>query len=561
MQLFFLFFLMIVSVLAEMVSIGAAVPFLSVLTLPPEMLMQARWIQPIIRVLDIHSAEELLLPLTAGFALLSAGAAGVRIFQLWFNARLTAAMGIQLRCDLYDMVLHQPYEFQLAHNSSELISLTTEKAAIAVTAGIMQVLFLLTALVMSCAVAGTLLLISPLLALSALIILGGGYLLTGYLTRLRINNNSNAIAENQTRSVKYMQEGLGGIREVILDGSQAFFSQTYAQAVSKLQYAGMENIFLSNVPKALLELAGIILLTALAYFLQKNSSDQQQVLPLLGALALGAQRLLPGLQQVYFSWSFISGTQAILVEVASWLDKIKPSTEAAHLVQPLPFNRNIVLQNVSFQYTNSERPVLEDICLTIPKGSRIGFVGTTGSGKSTLLDLVMGLLTPTQGRILIDGIPINRHNIRAWQQNIAHVSQSIFLADSSIIENIAFGIAVNKIDLTRAKEAAQMAQLDTFIETLPMGYQTLVGERGVRLSGGQRQRIGIARALYKQAKILVLDEATSALDSATEKEVIKNIYQKSNNDLTVFSIAHRLSTIEDSDYILEIANGRAFYKV
>jgi ABC-type bacteriocin/lantibiotic exporter with double-glycine peptidase domain len=390
--------------------------------------------------------------------------------------------------------------------------------------------------------------------------LGGGYLLTGYLVRLRIKNNSNAISENQTQSVKYMQEGLGGIREVILDGSQAFFSQTYAHAVSKLQYAGMENIFLSSLPKALLELAGIILLTVLAYFLQRNSSGQQQVLPLLGALALGAQRLLPGLQQVYFSWSFISGSQATLLEVAAWLGKLKPSAQAEQLVQPLPFNSDIVLHNVSFQYAGTDQPVLEDICLTIPKGARIGFVGTTGSGKSTLLDLVMGLLVPTQGHILVDGVPIDQNNVRAWQQNIAHVSQSIFLADSSILENIAFGIAANKIDFPRAKEAAQMAQLDTFIEeTLPMGYQTLVGERGVRLSGGQRQRIGIARALYKQAKVLVLDEATSALDGATEKEVIKNIYEANRNDLTVFSIAHRLSTIEGSDYILEIANRNARY--
>ncbi|WP_417913367.1 ABC transporter ATP-binding protein [Candidatus Electronema sp. TJ] len=506
--------------------------------------------RPFIRLLGIRSADALLLPLTIGFAFLAAGAAGLRILQLWCNTRLTAAMGTQLRCDLYDMVLRQPYEFHLAHNSSQLISLTTEKAAIAVSVGIMQVLFLLTALIMSGAVAGALLLISPLLAVSALLVLGGGYLLSGFLTRRRIRRNSVAVAESQPKAVKCMQEGLGGIREVILDGSQCVFSATHAQAVKKLECASTENMFLSVLPKSLLELTGIVLIAVLSYAIQTSSPDEQ-ALPMLGALAFGAQRLLPSLQQVYFSWSFISGIQATLAEVADWLNKINlPCAQVASPVSPLPFNQSIVLDKVSFQYPNSPHRIFDRMSLTIPNGAKIGIVGTTGCGKSTLLDLVMGLLAPTEGQIFVDGIAISPSNVRAWQRNIAHVSQSIFLADASIAENIAFGIAPNQIDNVRIKQAARQAQIEDFIETLPDGYQTLVGERGVRLSGGQRQRIGIARALYKQAKILILDEATNALDAETEERIIKE-FNFECRDMTILLISHQQPAVK-LDFVINL---------
>ncbi|MCI5116465.1 MAG: ATP-binding cassette domain-containing protein, partial [Candidatus Electrothrix sp. LOE1_4_5] len=220
---------------------------------------------------------------------------------------------------------------------------------------------------------------------------------------------------------------------------------------------------------------------------------------------------------------------------------------------PLPFAQSIALQHVRTRYPGAAQDVLQDITLQIPKGSTTGFIGTTGSGKSTLLDVIMGLLPPIQGQLLVDGVAIDSTNIRAWQQNIAHVSQSIFLSDTSIEENIAFGVPANKIDFERVQRAAQQAQIHPFIETLPKGYQTWVGERGVRLSGGQRQRIGIARALYKQALVLVLDEATSALDEETEKVVMESI--NALGDVTLLIIAHRLSTLERCDRIVKLADG------
>ncbi len=476
----------------------------------------------------------------------------MRIVQLWFTTRLSTILGIQLRDAIYTKTLYQPYTFHVQQNSSTLISLATEKVSIIVQVGIMQVLVLLTNLIMSCSIIGTLLFIDWRIALSACIFLGGGYMAVAYLVRKRISNNSLILAQTQPKAVQCIQEGLGGIREVIVDGSQEVFSITHAQIVSNMQHAVMQNRFLAGMPKPFLEMAAVILVTLQAYFLQTGTSGPQYFLPILGAFALGAQRLLPSMQQIYFAWSNITGYQAILHDVVTALYQRVDSPEKPAL--PLVFTQSIALHNVRCRYPGSQHDVLQDINLHIPKGSTTGFIGTTGSGKSTLLDVVMGLLSPTQGQFVVDNVAIDSTNIRAWQKNIAHVSQNIFLSDTSIEENIAFGVPRDQIDAEQVQRSAQQAQIHSFIETLPFGYQTQVGERGVRLSGGQRQRIGIARALYKQAPVLVLDEATSALDEETEKAVMESI--NALGDITILIIAHRLSTLERCDRIVKLIDGQ-----
>jgi ATP-binding cassette subfamily B protein len=218
------------------------------------------------------------------------------------------------------------------------------------------------------------------------------------------------------------------------------------------------------------------------------------------------------------------------------------------------FDKNIILQNIGFRYGVDSKYVLSKVNLEILKGQRIGFIGITGSGKSTLLDIVMGLLIPTEGSLMVDGRSINLTNIRSWQAQIAHVPQGIYLADSSIEENIAFGIPIEDINHNKVKLVAAQAQISDVIESWPLQYKTKIGERGIRLSGGQRQRIGIARALYKQAKVIIFDEATSALDSNTEKTVMEAV-DKLHKDLTVLIIAHRLTTLKNCDLIVELEDG------
>jgi len=360
------------------------------------------------------------------------------------------------------------------------------------------------------------------------------------------------MARESVQVIKSLQEGLGGIRDVLIDGSQATYCQVYRNADLRLRRAQGNSAFISASPRYGMEALGMLLIAALAYSLAQQDDGIAKAIPILGALALGAQRLLPVLQQAYGSWAGIQSGQAALQDTLNLLDQPLPSYADQPAAEPLSFKHTISLKQLAFRYSPQTPYVLEQINLTIAKGSRVGFIGATGSGKSTLLDIVMGLLEPTEGTLEIDGKPVTPGNNRAWQAHIAHVPQAIFLADSSIEENIAFGVPPDQIDHERVRQAAQQAQIADIIETWPKQYQTFVGERGIRLSGGQRQRIGIARALYKQADVIIFDEATSALDNETEQAVMQAI-EGLNENLTILIIAHRLTTLKNCTQIVELS--------
>ena len=292
----------------------------------------------------------------------------------------------------------------------------------------------------------------------------------------------------------------------------------------------------------------------MSYFLAARSEGVGSAIAILAALALGAQRMLPILQLAYGSWSGIRGNKTSLQDALDMLDQPMPSINLVDAIKPIQFSASIALEEVGFRYTPNSEWVLQNINLVIPRGSRVGFIGRTGGGKSTLLDLIMGLLEANTGDMNVDGIKIDISNCRGWQKHIAHVPQTIYLSDSSIEENIAFGVPQQEIDFERVRKCAESAQISALIESWPQRYQTHVGERGIRLSGGQRQRIGIARALYKNADVIVFDEATSALDSQTESAVIKAI-EGLGPDITILMIAHRTSTLKFCDRVIEIANG------
>lgn len=554
MQFGLLLALMLVAIFAEVISIGAVIPFITALT-SPETLFEFAELAPIWKYLNINQPDQLLLPLTLGFIAAALFAAIVRITLLWANMRMTITMGTQLRSDLYTQVLYQPYEYHALHNSSNLISLTTGKVSAVIGSAIMQLLLLVSALLLSLSIILTLLWVNFIVAVTTFVVLGGGYVLAGYLVKQQIRRNSHIISKLQPQSVKCMQEGIGGIRDVIMDSSQPVFSRLYSNIIYRQQKAATQNVFFSELPKPMLELVGISMIALLAYWLQMHTQSAQ-ALPILGALALGAQRLLPGLQQIYLAWSKINGNKVVIHDVTQYLQQpMFTSRHASKNEISLPFSDNISLEKISFTYAQSQDPVLSNINITIPKGARVGFIGETGSGKSTLLDIIMGLLRPSSGRLMIDGLTIDGQNTGQWQANIAHVPQSIFLSDASLAENIAFGVPAEHINHAQVRLAAQQAQISSHIETLPKGYQTHVGERGIRLSGGQRQRIGIARALYKQAKIIVFDEATSALDTETEQAVIQAI-ENLSTDLTIMIIAHRLSTLKNCTQVVELGAGR-----
>jgi ATP-binding cassette subfamily B protein len=379
------------------------------------------------------------------------------------------------------------------------------------------------------------------------------YLAVIKLTRKQLLIDSKNIATESTQVIKSLQEGLGGIRDVLIDGTQNTFCRIYQKSDFVLRRSYASSSFISVSPRFAVEALGMLMIATLAYFLAKQPNGVAQAVPILGALALAAQRLLPLMQQAYSSWSNLRQNQYSLKDTLEFLDQPLPC-ELDSSSAPITFAKEITLDNISFSYSADAESILKDLSLTIPKGSRIGFIGETGSGKSTLLDIIMGLLQPTSGALKIDGEKIDSSNLRSWQKHVAHVPQSIFLADGTIAENIAFGLPLDQIDEVRVRQAAEQAQIHDIIEKLPNGYQTMVGERGIRLSGGQRQRLGIARAIYKQADVIIFDEATSALDNDTEKAVMEAI-DKLSNELTILIIAHRLSTLKNCSSIVRLDKG------
>tara|TARA_B100000676_G_C18089933_1_gene858690 strand:- start:3925 stop:5733 length:1809 start_codon:yes stop_codon:yes gene_type:complete len=545
--------LMLISAFAEIVSLGAVLPFLGIL-ISPERVFNHPLVANLVKATGFTSADQLVLPLTIAFVTAALMAGAIRMFVLWVSARLAFASGTDLSINVYQRTLYQPYSVHLSRNSSDIISGATSKVGHTVTVLTLFVLLVSSAVSMV-AIIGTLIAIDPVVALVAAGGFGLSYGLVTVLTRRQLKLNSEQIASAQTKVIKTLQEGLGGIRDVLLDGTQSVYCNIYSKADFSLKRAMAGNLFIAGSPRFAMEALGITLIAALAYGLSNQPGGVATALPTLGALALGTQRLLPALQQAYGSWSGIVGSRASMIDTIELLDQPFLEEEIGTDIVSLHFREFMRFDNVRFRYNSEEPWVLDSLNLTIPKGARVGFVGSTGSGKSTTLDLLMGLLYPTEGEFLIDGQPITEKNVRAWQRTIAHVPQSIFLADSTIAENIAFGVPLDEIDLQRVMQAAHRAQIADFIKKQLEGYNTFVGERGIRLSGGQRQRIGIARALYKQASVLVFDEATSALDNATEQSVMCSI-EGLSPDLTILIIAHRLTTVQHCDVIVELGQGR-----
>jgi ABC-type multidrug transport system fused ATPase/permease subunit len=550
-QFSFLLLLTMLSSLAEIISLGSVVPFIGILT-QPERVFEQEQFQWFISLLQASSPSELIIPLTIGFAIAAVVAGVLRLLLLWVGIRLGNAIGADLGIEIFKKTLYQPYKVHVSRHSSEIISVITQKVGAATLVLIAMVGFV-TSSVLFLAILATLLIVDPFVAIVACLSFGAAYFSIAWLTRKKMVNNSHSIAEEQTQVVRALQEGLGAIRDVLLNNAQAVYSNLYHQSIIKLQKAKSENTFINQAPRYAMEALGLVLIAMLSYALSQRSGGIANALPLLGLLALGAQRLLPLMQQIYGNWSVLAGSKASLHDVLNYLDQ--PSLENVYLqkIEPIPFKEKIEFKNIDFRYSDNLPDVLQNINLVFHQGDRVGIIGSTGSGKSTLLDLLMGLLEPVSGKIVIDDIEINPENRHLWQCLIAHVPQHIFLSDSSFIENIGFGIPRSQIDIQLVKKAAEQAKISDFIEAKPEQYEALVGERGVRLSGGERQRIGIARALYRQAKVLVFDEATSALDSKTEREVMGAIEDLSN-ELTVLIIAHRLSTLSNCNKIVELGN-------
>lgn len=541
---------MLVSAIAEVISLGAVVPFLAVLA-DPVQAMQRPMVARVVAFLGMGDAPDIRLQLTLLFAGAAVASGAVRLLLIYATARLNFGIGHQISAEVYRRTLYQPYAVHVARNSSEIMGAVSKVDQ--VTGVILSLLNTASAIMMAVFIIAALLLIDPVVASVALFGFGFIYLAITMVTRRRLARNSDVINRAVNARIQTVQEGLGGIRDVLLDHAQPIFAARFNRTDAALRQAQASISFIGPGPRYVVEALGMVLIALLGYGMTASGGGIAAAIPTLGALALGAQRLMPLLQQIYNGWVSVIGNQQVLNDVVALLQQ-PVNNEIQVQCTSLLFEREIRMAEIGFRYQPHLPYVLHQVNLSIVKGARVGFLGTTGSGKSTIINLLMGLLQPSQGQICVDGSPLTEISLLAWQRNIAHVPQAIFLADASIAENIAFGESPDQIDNAGVVLAAEQAQIAEFIETSPEGYATMVGERGVRLSGGQRQRIGIARALYKKASVLVFDEATSALDKETEKSVM-NAINSLGRDLTVLVIAHRLSTLSDCDVIYRLDHG------
>ena len=551
-QLAILLGLILLSSITEVASLGAVIPLITVLA-SPDVVLQKPVMREVINFFGLGAHDNLRWNVTVLFMVAALAANFVRLLLLFVSARLIYSIGHELEKEIFQRTLYQPYEVHVSRNSSEIISAISKVDESLFV--LYELLIMISALFMSTFILIALISINYFVAIVMILTFGAVYGVLSLVTRVRHAQNSEAFNRAYGERIQITQEALGGIRDILLGRTQSVFVERFSETDWNMRRAQASNVVIGPSPRYIAEAIGMVLIALLAYYLTGVRSGFAGALPILGAIALGAQRLMPLIQQIFQGWVTLQSRRLLLNDVVDLLQQPMAKVDLTQ-VKPLEFNHEIKLDRVSFRYQPAAPLVLDEFDLTIAKGSRIGFVGATGSGKSTLIDLIIGLLQPSSGQISVDGAPLADTATRfAWQGNISHVPQTIYLVDGSLAENIAFGVPPKKIDRERVRLAAQRARIADFIESLDAGYNTRIGERGVRLSGGQRQRIGIARALYKHASIMVLDEATNALDSDTETSVIESI-SNLGRDLTLMMIAHRTSTLRACDVIYKLEGGK-----
>lgn len=559
-QFLILLTLMILTSMFEVISIGAVIPFLGVL-IEPSSIFELPASQPFIQFLGVDQPTQIIFPISALFASAVLMAGAMRVLLLWASVKFSFILGVDLSVSIFSQVINQPYIAHTKQNSSDIISAISIKIAQVINGVVLSLLNMISSFIIVTAIITILIIINPSASLIAILFFSALYLFFYLYVKQKVKVNSLNVNRASSSLMKILQEALGGIRDIIINGNQQFYRSIFWRADLVFRKSLGNTLFITNSPRYFMETFGVLLIVLLAYMLstqgEKSFADG---IPVLGALALGAQRLLPVMQVLYNSWGNIKGTHFVLEEVLGFLNLNDAKTMNA-INDDCTFEKNIRLKDVSFGYDENSLPAINNINLEIKKGDCIGIIGKTGSGKSTLIDIMMGLLDPTHGTLEVDENIITTSNRRSWQSRIAHVPQNIYLSDSTIEENIAFGIPVEEIDINLVRRAAKSANIDSVINEWPLKYKTILGERGIRLSGGQRQRIGIARALYRQADVLFLDEATSSVDTSTESSIMEAI-EELGNDVTLIIIAHRITTLKNCSRILELTKeGKIYEKV
>jgi ATP-binding cassette, subfamily B, bacterial PglK len=476
------------------------------------------------------------------------------VFSTWLEAKFSLGLLEQLSYSLYKTYLVKPYEFHLQRNSAQLIQYITSEITAFVVYGINPLMLIIAESLIMLGISLILVSYEPVGSL----VVGGILTITissvHFFTRNRLTRVGKARLYHDALRIKHIQQGLGGVKDIRLLGREAEFLSQYSIHNNKSAKAAMLQSVYMKIPKLWLETVAMGCLSSLVISMAFRGYEISNILTTLALFGAAAFRLMPSANRIVTSLQSVRYGLATVDTIYNEIDRNIEIVKLDKHYEKNEIQRHLTISDIYYAYPETNSTVLKGISLKINKGETIGLVGTSGSGKSTLVDLILGLIKPKTGEILVDNTEIDL-NLRGWQDQIGYVPQAIFLIDDTIKRNIAFGIPNKDIDENAVKAAIKSAQLGNFLESLPTGLDTIVGERGVRLSGGQRQRIGIARALYHNPEVLVLDEATSSLDITTEKEVMESIRELKGTK-TIIIVAHRLSTVEHCDLIYCLKSGR-----
>lgn len=553
--------IVVLAALSSAVMVGSVMPFLSVLADPGRIQTTSvlRWLY---ETGGFETEYGFLVFLGAISLVAIIVGSLMQILRTWAVARFSLMRLHTLSSRLLGVYLHQPFEYFIDHHTGEMSTQILSECEqvvgrfFAPAADVTAALFSVTALIV------VLFWVNPVVTLVAFAVLGGIYGGTFFFSRRLISRKGRERADANRKRFRFANEALSGIKDIKLLGREQSYLHRFQSPSLQMVRAQMHVQLISSFPQFVMQavgFGGIIVLCLLMLSPQGLASGSALggIWPLLGVFAFAGQRLLPELAKIYQGVTQLNyGAAAVDAIHRDLTTKTSKGIGTIGSPAPLGLSQRLELEHVLYSYPKSDRANLQDISLSIRAGEKIGVVGSTGAGKTTLVDVILGLLRPSSGRLVVDGKELTDDDIRAWQQTVGYVPQDIFLTDASVAENIALGLRPEEIEIERLHRAARIAQIDHFVtHELPLGYDTLVGERGVRLSGGQRQRIGIARALYHDADLIVFDEATSALDNLTEAEVMSAI-EALPGDKTVIMIAHRLSTVRQCDSIVVLESGK-----
>jgi len=557
-RLYMLFGAMVISAIIEVTGVVSILPFLSLIT-NPGLIQSNRYLKWLYTSLNFQSNNRFLILVGAIVLVILIVSNILTLLMRWALARFTNMRAYTISRSLLINYLYQPYVFFLNHNTSTLGKDILSEVEKAVVGAILPTLEIFSRGIVALFIFAMLLIVNPVLALSLAVVLGGAYLLIYKTVKQKLYNIGKKSYVANTKRYKALVETFGDVRLIKLRGCENYFINSYSRSAVEIAKFGATNAIVAQAPRYIMEIiifGGIIIIVL---YLLAYGNGFQDFLPLIGLYAFAILRLMPSLQAIFAAASqkrfSTKSIDSLYETMRSFNDEQHLSSTDNEKIERLLLKKEFRLESVTFSYPKTNKPVIQDLNLKAAVNSSVALVGVTGAGKTTIVNIILGLLKPDTGRILVDGIEITDDNLSSWQRNLGYIPQDIYLLDDTVARNIAFGVPDDNIDFDVVEHVAEIANIDNFIVSqLPEGYQTIVGERGVRLSGGQRQRIGIARALYNDPGVLVLDEATSALDGTTEKEIFTAI-QNIAKTKTLIIIAHRLTTIKECDVIYILENG------